>query len=464
MHNIYVKDLLNICKSELIVGDENTLLDEFSIDTRIIKKGEIFVGIKGDSFDGGTRYIEALEKGAKGCIINNTINVDKNVLDKYKNIFIVLVDNTVSSLQELAKYKRNLYDIPVIGITGSVGKTSTKDMVASVLKEKYNVLATSGNYNNHIGVPLTMLRLRDENCAVIEMGMNNLNEISVLSKIAKPTVSIITNVGTAHIGNLGSRENILKAKLEILDGMDENGLLLINNDNDLLHDYYIKNKYKNIITYGINNKSNYMANNIEYNKDNSIFKVVLSNNSYEFVINTPGEAFVYNSLAGIAIGSIFNIDIDKIKMGIENYVLTKKRMEIDKIHNITLINDSYNANLDSMNNAIKYLGLLTGRKIAVLGDMLELGEYTEELHRKVADTIINNKIDIVITIGNYSKYIEDELNKNNYNNVFSFDNNNDAFNKLKEIIKDYDNILFKASNSMKLFDLCNDVKNYLTNK
>lgn len=464
MHNILLKDLINICGGTLLIGDENVILDNFSIDSRTINEKDIFVGIKGESFDGGCKYIDALEKKAKGCILNNSINVDIEAINKYKDIFIVLVDNTIECLQKLAKYKRELYDIPVIGITGSVGKTSTKDMVTSVLKEKYNVLSTIGNHNNHIGVPLTILRLKDENCAVIEMGMNNLNEISVLSKIARPTVSIITNVGTAHIGNLGSRENILKAKLEILDGMDENGLLIVNNDNDLLHNYYLSNKYKNIITYGIINDSNFIAKDIVYNKNYSLFSSNISGNNYDFKINVPGEAFVYNALVGVTMGCVFDIDILKIKTGIENFSLTKKRMEIEDIKNVTIINDAYNANLDSMNNAINYLGTLETRKIAVLGDMLELGNYSEELHRKVAETIIKNKIDIVITVGDYSKYIKEELNKNNYNNIFSFDNNKEALNKLKKIINDGDTILFKASNSMNFFDLCNDIKDYLKNK
>jgi len=215
MHDIYVKDIIKKCNGKLIVGNENIILDNFSKDTRTINNNDIYIGIKGEVFDGNNLYKEALENGALGCILDDTTNIDIDYLKKYQDRFIIVVKDTIKCIQTLAIYKRNLYDIPVIGITGSVGKTSTKDIVTSVLSKKYKVLSTIGNYNNHIGVPLTILRLKDEECMVIEMGMNNLGEISKLSEIAKPTVSIITNVGTAHIGNLGSRENILKAKLEI---------------------------------------------------------------------------------------------------------------------------------------------------------------------------------------------------------------------------------------------------------
>lgn len=458
MHNIYLKDLLREYNSILINGNIDTLLDNFCIDTRLLTNGDIFVGIKGESFDGSTVYKEALSKGAKGCILNDNIKIDNDFINKYPDSFIILVDDTIKCLQRLAIYKRSLYNIPVVGVTGSVGKTSTKDIIASVLSKKYSTLKTIGNYNNHIGVPLTILSLKDEEAAVIEMGMNNLGEISLLSSIAKPTVAVITNVGTAHIGNLGSRENILKAKLEILDGMDSKGILIINNDNDLLHKYYLENNYHNIVTFGIENDSNYMAKDIIKNKDYSIFNTIIDDINYEIKINIPGDAFIYNALCAVSIGKLFNISIDKIRMGIENFTLTKKRMEIENINDITIINDSYNANLDSMNNAINYLHTLKGRKIAVLGDMLELGDYSEMLHRKIAHTILDNNIDITITVGENSKYIKDELIKNNYNNIYSFDTNKDALDKIISIIKKEDNILFKASNGMHFNGLCNEFK------
>lgn len=459
MHKIYVKDLLDKCNGSLIIGNKETVLENFSKDTRTINSGDVYVGIKGETFEGSNLYKEALEKGAIGCILNESIKLDENILNNYKDRFIVMVKDTIKCLQELATYKRSLYDIPVVGITGSVGKTSTKDIIASVLSKKFNVLKTEGNYNNHIGVPLTILRLKEHDCLVVEMGMNNLGEISLLSKIANPTVSVITNVGTAHIGILKSRENILKAKLEILDGMNEEGILVINNDNDMLHNWNLNND-RNVVTFGIENNSDYMANNIVSDAYSSSYNVLLDDKDYTFKINIPGSHFVLNGLCALSIGRIFDINVSDISEGIENFVLTKRRMQVETINGITIVNDCYNANLDSMTGAINYLGSLKNtRKIAVLGDMLELGTYTEELHRKVGNVLFNNKIDVVITVGNASKYIKDELIKlGKENNIYSYDSNEEALNKLKEIVCENDTILIKSSLGMNFIEVYNGLK------
>lgn len=458
MHNIFVKDILNNCEAKLLFGSKDTELINFSKDTRLIQNNDVYIGIKGDNIDGNTLYKEALLKGASGCILDSNTILDEEFLKNYQDRFIILTNDTIKCIQDLAEFKRSLYNIPVIGITGSVGKTSTKDIIASVLAKKYHVLKTEGNYNNHIGVPLTILRLKDEDCLVVEMGMNHAGEISVLTKIAKPTVAVITNVGTAHIGLLGSRENILKAKLEILEGMNKDGILVINNDNDLLHDYYLnKGNILNIVTYGINNDSNFMAKNINSDIDYNEFICNIDNTDYKFKINIPGNHFVYNALNAITIGKIFNIDVDKIKEGVANFTLTRKRLEIENINNITIIKDFYNANLDSMTSSINYLGSLKGRKIAILGDMLELGDYSKELHQKVGDVLNNNHIDKVITVGKYSKYIKEVFN----NEIYCFDNNNDAFNEVKKILKKDDIILIKASFGMNFTEIYNSLVGYL---
>jgi len=198
---IYVKDIIRLCDGELLCGDENLVLDNFSKDTRTIQKDDIYVGIKGENTDGNLFVEDAFSKGAKAAIIEH---IDNNIKEKYQDRTIILVKDSIVALQELAKYKRSLCDIKVVAITGSVGKTSTKDMVASVLEKKYKVLKTIGNNNNHIGLPLTILRLKDEEVMVLEMGMNHFGELSLLTDIAKPTIGVITNIGTAHIGNLGS--------------------------------------------------------------------------------------------------------------------------------------------------------------------------------------------------------------------------------------------------------------------
>ena len=241
MKKITIQDFMEQTGAELVIGNKNEILENFKKDTREVEKGDVYVGIKGENTDGSIFFEQALKNGAKVCILNN-IEIPQGIIQKYKDRTIVKTNDTIESLQKIAEYKRKLYNIPVVGITGSVGKTSTKDLIASVMSKKFKNLKTNGNYNNHIGVPLTILRLEDHTSAVIEMGMNHLGEISKVTKIAKPTMSVITNVGTAHIGNLGSRENILKAKMEILEGMEEGNAIIINNDNDMLHDWYLDRK------------------------------------------------------------------------------------------------------------------------------------------------------------------------------------------------------------------------------
>ena len=448
--DLIIRDIINVCNGKLIFGNENEKCENFSKDTRTIKENDIYVGIKGENFDGNTLYEEALNKGAKACILQG-INIDDNIKNKYKDKSIIMVEDTIKALQEIAKYKRSKYNIPVIAITGSVGKTSTKDIIASVVREQYNVLKTQGNLNNHIGVPLTILGLKDHEALVVEMGMNNLGEISVLSKIANPDIAVITNVGTSHIGNLGSRENILKAKLEILDGLKENGTLIINNDNDMLHNWNKTNNNVKVITYGIENKSNYNACKIKSYENSSKFCIEI-NSEYSEEIEVPvgGTHFIYNALSAVAVGEQLNIPFNKIKQGIEKFELTKSRMELLKIDdNVTIVNDCYNANYDSMKAAIEYLSKTKSkRKIAILGDMLELGEFSYELHKKVGEEIIKNKIDVLVTVGEMGKVISDTA-KNGNVTVYHCENNDRAIEKTKEIIKSEDIILVKASNGMK---------------
>ena len=302
MHNLYVKDILDKCNGKLITGNKDLILTNFSKDTRIINKGDTYIAIKGEVFDGNKFIEEAFSKGASCCIVEHLNNVDIN---KYKDKTIVQVKDSIKCLQTLAKYKRSLYNIPVIAITGSVGKTSTKDLVYEVVNKKYKTLKPVGNLNNHIGLPLTILGLKDHEALVVEMGMNHLKEISLLTNIAKPTIAIITNIGTAHIGNLGSRENILKAKLEITESLKPNSPLIINNDDDMLNKEGPNlNKKYNLITVGIDNKSTYNATNIEDNIFSSTFYI----NNDKININVGSKAFIYNSLVAYAIGKILKID------------------------------------------------------------------------------------------------------------------------------------------------------------
>lgn len=295
---------------------------------------------------------------------------------------------------------------------------------------------------------------------VLEMGMNHLGEISLLSRIAKPNICIITNIGTSHIGNLGSRENILKAKLEILEGAD-NPTIIINNDNDLLHKWQEENE-RNIITYGIHEPSDRNASQITLKENSSEFTCHIDKEDIKIKVPVGGEHFVLNSLCAVSVGKILEIETDKIIKGIEEFELTKKRMDITELKNdIKIINDAYNASLESMQASLKYLAEFEEhRKIAVLGDMLELGEYSQKLHEQVGEEVYKNKIDILMCSGENAQSIikrAKELGMQE-ENVYYYKSKEEMTNKLKEIAKSGDIILFKASNGMRFFDIVEKIK------
>lgn len=453
-----VKDILNITNGQLIIGNQELECENFSKDTRTIQKGDIYIGIKGEKFDGSEFWKQALDNGADAVIIEN-VEISQEEKKKYSNKTIIKVQDTLKALYEIAKYKRSLYDIPVVAVTGSVGKTSTKDLIASVVSTKYKTLKTEGNNNNNIGLPLTILKLKDQEALVIEMGMNHFGEISLLTDIAKPTLAVITNIGTSHIGNLGSRENILKAKLEILEGM-EIPKIIINNDNDLLHKWYEENKENiEIHTFGIENESDLNAQNIELREDGSTFEAVSETEKINIEVPVGGNHFVYNALCATEVGHILGISNEKIKQGIAQFELTKKRMDIKKLENgAILINDSYNASYESMKASLEFLENYTGiRKIAVLGDMFELGKYAVGLHRKVGEEVARRNIDILICAGENSKYIIEEAKKNPKIQTYYFNNNEQIVEKLSQELKNGDVVLVKASNGMKFFEICQKV-------
>lgn len=445
---INAKKIMEICKGEIITKNIDNKINEFIIDSRIITDGDCFVAIKGEN-NNGNQFLEmALEKGASVCLVDE--EPDGKLLEKYNDRTIIKVENTINALQQIAKYKRSLYDIPVVAVTGSVGKTSTKDIIANVLGQKYKVLKTEGNFNNHLGLPLTLLKLKDHTAVVVEMGMNHFNEISVLTDIAKPTIAVITNIGTSHIGNLGSRENILKAKLEILEGLHENGKIIINNDNDLLCNWAQTVDRGNVFTYGIENKSDFIPYNIEENNNETVYGVNIENKKYIVKVPVMGRHFIYNSLCTIAVARALNIEPEKIIQGISDFKLTAKRMDFRNIGNGAIVlADYYNASYDSVKSALEVVkDYQAKRKIAVLGDMLELGEFSEKLHQDVGIEVYNNKIDILITVGEFSKYIAKSAKELGTKEIYECENNSEAAKILKEKIKEGDLILLKASNGM----------------
>ncbi len=452
-----VKDIIRVTNGKLIKGNEEAKIREFCKDTRIIKEGDTYIGIKGENFDGNTLWKKAFEAGANTAIVQG-IDFSLENLKQYENKNIIEVEDTIQALADIATYKRISMgkDFKIVGVTGSVGKTSTKDIVANVISQKYKTLKTQGNNNNNIGLPFTMFNLKDQEAAVIEMGMNHFGEISKLTKIAKPTISVITNIGTSHIGNLGSRENILKAKLEILEGMDKK-ILVVNNDNDLLHKYYLESTDVEIHTYGIENDSEVKAENIVLNENDSEFVCNLKGDKFKVKVPVGGIHFVYNAICAATVGMLMGLSQEQIKNGIETFELTKKRMDITELKNgVTIINDSYNASFESMQASLKYLqGLNSKRKIAVLGDMFELGEFSKKLHEKVGVEVVKNKIDMLVCCGKNAKYIVDSAKNEGMSkdSVYYFENKDEIEDFVRNNWKSGDAILFKASNGMKFFNI-----------
>ena len=445
-----VSDIVREAKGELLQGDLNQVCSSFSIDTRTINKGEIYVAIIGETLDGNDFVLEAIEKGANICIVSKKIDIPKK-----EGLSIIYVEDTIACLKDLARYIISNFKGKIIGITGSFGKTSTKDMLYSVVKTKYKTLATSGSFNNSIGLPLTILKYTNEEVMILEMGMNSIGEIKELTSIASPDIAIITNVGTAHIGLLGSRENILKAKLEIKEGSKKDAKLIINNDNDMLHKYYLDNiNDKSIITVGIDNDSMYKGVNVNIYSDYSTFVI----NNDEFKVNVGTKVFVYNALIAYALGHELNINDELIKKGIENFTLSKKRLDIKtNKKGVVIIDDTYNANFDSMVAGLEVLGKRSEkRKIAVLGDMRELGEYSEKIHRNLANEIIKNNVDILVCVGQEMKYLEDEMKqKDSKTKVYSFNKNTDTHEFLENLLKKGDVVLFKSSKLTNLTEVVN---------
>ena len=444
-YTMKVSEIVSATNGKLLCGNEKAQVSFFTQDSRKCVKDCMYIPIIGENNDGHNYIQSAFDNGA------STIITDRETVDDTHNI--ILVKDTTIALGDMARYIRETRNVKVVGITGSVGKTSTKDMIYSVVSQKYKTLKTLGNYNNQIGLPLTILRHKDEEVLVLEMGMNHLREIAYLSNIAKPDIAAITNVGTAHIGEVGGRENILKAKMEITEGLKENGILVLNDDNDLLHTV---NPSFNTIRVG-ENVDTFKPLNVSLDLLSSDFDIDYQGTLYHVHVPVPGAHFITNALIALAIGTSLDIDIKDCIKGIESFELTKNRMDLIQLnHNITLIDGTYNANVDSMKSSIDILASSRNRKIAVLGDMLELGEYEESLHKEVGN-YLSNKVDVLLCVGNASKYIIDAAQ--NMSIKLHFDDNESLLKYIKENMKENDVILVKGSNGMHLKEIVEGLSN-----
>ncbi|NFN87113.1 UDP-N-acetylmuramoyl-tripeptide--D-alanyl-D-alanine ligase [Clostridium sporogenes] len=457
MEFIKLEEIIKAVNGELVITGEKDEYNSVSTDTRKIKKGDIFIALKGENFNGNNFVETAIEKGADLCIVSE-LGFDKEKINK--SSYIVKVENTNKALLDLAKYYKSKLDIKVVAITGSTGKTSTKDLVAAVLSEKHKVFKTEGNFNNEIGLPLMIFKLdKSYDIAVLEMGMNHFNEIHNMAEAAKPDIAIITNIGISHIENLGSRENILKAKLEVTDFFDKDNALIINGDNDLLSDFE-SDKYK-VYKIGTENKFDFNGQNLILEEESIEFDILEQGKiAYKnFKVNVPGKHNVLNSLTAIACAKILNMDYKNIQNGIKNLKATSMRLDIIRENGFTIINDCYNASPDSMKAAIDVMENINGKRtIVLLGSMMELGNESYKAHREVSEYAKEKGIDFLFSIGEFNEaYREgfEEVNKDNYK---SFLNNKEAAKYIKNIIRDGDVILVKASRAMRLEEIVEELR------
>ena len=474
MEKIYVKEILEAVGGQLLgnIDAENTFVVNVQTDSRKAAAGDLFVAIVGERMD-GHRFVQgAMEAGAEGCLVSTA----PDSIPEGK--FCVMVPDTAKAMGDLAAYYRRKLGLPVVAVTGSVGKTTTKDMVASVLSSRFRTLKTAGNLNNHLGLPMTVFRLTAEDeIAVLEMGMNHLGEIDYLVRIAQPDVAVITNVGDAHIGNLGSRENILRAKCEIFHGLKKGGTAVLNGDDALLTTLKpgadrvadpgtgeFNEMYAGIDAGGFtfhwvgeSEGCDYRAVNIEDTLPDEV-RCEAQTPAGTFVVEIPslGRHMIYPAMTAAAVGQYFGLSDREIADGIANFKATRMRMDVEKLENgVILYNDTYNANPQSMKAA---LGILANapaaRKVAVVGDMLELEPFAERLHREVGEYAAELPIDTLVTVGTRAGWLAEAALEGDMEDVRPCQDKEEARKVLAELIAPDTAFLFKASRGMALEELC----------
>ena len=453
MLKITAGEIADALGAKLICGDKNTYVTSVMTDSRVKVENALFIPFIGENSDGHDYIENAFENGA-------TVSLSEKEIATKSDKAIILVENTVKALGEFAKYYKSKFKIKTVAVTGSVGKTTTKDMLHAVMNVQYCTLKTEGNFNNEIGLPLTVLKLHaSHEACVLEMGMSAFGEIEYLANIARPDAAIITNIGMSHIENLGSKEGIYKAKMEICKYFDKESLLIVNADDEYLIKAKELNKFE-VITYGIENECDYQARDIEnLGLLGTKFSANIYGKDYRIHIKVPGIHNVYNALSAIACGVHYNISPNRIVDGIENFALTKMRMSVEKVKEFTLINDCYNSSPDSVRAALKVLSSYDARKVAVLGDILEMGDYAKDAHRELGKSVVEEKIDLLITAGENAKYIAEGAKEAGLENVVCFDNTDECESKIKEYLKENDCILIKASRGMHFEKITEAIKN-----
>jgi len=434
-----------------ITASADIIIEGVTIDTRKIQPGNLFVPFKGEHADGHKYVEEAIQKGAAASLWQ------KDVPNPPQGLPILIVDDCLAALQEMARKYRQELSVKVVGITGSNGKTTTKDMTASILSTRYKVQKTEGNYNNHLGLPLTVLGLGDDTeIAVLEMGMSGRGEIAFLTKLACPDAVVITNIGESHLLDLGSREGIAEAKLEILQGLRDGGLAVLHGDEPLLMERIFQYKGNiNIQTFGRNGTNDIYPKDILQIEQGNSFRI----NASEAVFELPvlGTHNILNALAAMLIARYFSIPFEEMNEGLAKIKLTNMRMElVEGKQGEKIINDAYNASPTSMMAAIELVSNLQGykRKILVLGDMLELGPQEEQYHLQIGTGLNPEKIDYLFTYGELGGHIAKGAHQSlGEEKVFAFKDKTKLIEKLKTYVDETTLVLVKASRGMRLEEI-----------
>ena len=451
MKNLTIEKITEVCEGTLYgsewIKEEKREANGVVLDSRLLQEGYVFIATKGEKVDGHKFIPSVFEKGAMAVICEEVPEVLTGPCIKVEDSFI--------ALKKLAAFYRQQLDITVVGITGSVGKTSTKEFVAGVLATKYQVWKTQGNFNNEVGLPLTVLQLREEHeIAVLELGISDFGEMHRLSEIAKPDICVLTNIGQCHLEFLGDRDGVLKAKTEIFDFLNPNGMIFVNGDDDKL--VTLRERWQDkLVCFGRGVANDvYAANEISKGLLGSTMDIVGSMELKEVQIPLPGEHMVLNALAAAAVAKYLQLSLEEIKEGIKRVQAVSGRSNLIPYEEFVLIDDCYNANPVSMKAAIDLLQSANGRKVAVLGDMFELGEEEEKLHYEVGE-YTKNKVDYLVCVGNLAEQIYKGANANKSENMTSLylQDKEDVYKHLKEIIKPQDTILLKASHGMGFADI-----------
>ncbi len=446
MLELNLQEIVKATKGALLKEADVKEIKAVSTDTRKIEEGTMFIALKGENFNGNNYVLDAFNKGAKIAIVDE-VKCDLNELKE--DVALIKVQNTGRALMDLAKFYREKLGLKVVGITGSAGKTSTKDLVAAVLSDKYKVFKTKGNFNNEIGLPLMILELDSTyDVAILEMGMRGLGQIKELAEIASPDLGIITNIGISHIEILKTRENILKAKMEIATFFDKNNTLIVCGNDDFLG-ALPEAEYK-IVKTGVGENFEIGAKNIALEELSSKFTVYDGEKEEEFSLDMPGEHNISNLMLGIAIAKELGVSFEEMKRGLKNIEATSMRLELIKKDGFSILNDCYNSSPVAVKSAIDVMKNIEGkRRIAVLGTMRELGHKSEEAHREIGKYAKENGIEKVLCFGDFSENIKEGYGEG----CTVYENKEELIKDLLNIICEGDIILVKASRSLKFEEI-----------